>query len=362
MITRGKTTNMNPIRQLLSIGFISFFAPLVLMTDALDLEFNSIQCDTTLPAFAYDGDIQVTCYDDVNGGTRKRCSLGQQILISGRLQYRDLTAYFPTSYDADADADGYAYDGANSNNTIGYASANLTLATIEYGLFQYLPFNFCGDWVRQYQTYQEQYNNNDGGYDDGSSSSQCPSDGIYMFQVPYVLPFDDFDIASWFATGWSGASDLVIYNDPDVTNTERQELVNCRLHWSTYVTESPNSDGWAAFPSAAQVAIVLASIAAFLCLCCTWLTCCRSNNDQVTDEEYTKEFQTMDGDDRLHKLGRSDDYDDDDSIPAFRKKKKKQNLFALHRLQHPIRAKKNRDWDFNVEVEEQRYRRGWFEW
>ena len=157
MTTKRTMMNMNPIRQILSLGLVlnSFFAPSSVVVDALDLEFNSIQCDTTLPAFAYDGDIQVTCSDNVHGGTRKRCSLGQQILISGRLQYRDLMAYFPDAYGdayiADDDASAAAAAAAassSSNNTIGYASANLTLATIEYGLFQNLPFNFCGDWGR----------------------------------------------------------------------------------------------------------------------------------------------------------------------------------------------------------------------
>ena len=74
-------------------------------------------------------------------------------------------------------------------------------------------------------------------------------------------------------------------------------------------------------------------------------------------------------DDSNDKNNDDDNYDDDDSTPPFRKKnkKKKQNLFALHRFQHPIRAKNKNinngsDWDFNVQVEEQRYRRGWFEW
>jgi hypothetical protein len=55
-----------------------------------------------------------------------------------------LSSYFP--YDEDNDDD-EVYD--NSNNVtkaIAYASADLNLATLEYGLFSHLPFNFCGDW------------------------------------------------------------------------------------------------------------------------------------------------------------------------------------------------------------------------
>ena len=146
--SKSRMMSMTPIPTLSMLVVLPFIC-LAGLADALDLEFNSISCDTTLPAFAYDGDIQVTCYDEVNGGSRKRCSLGQQVLISGRLQYRDLLSYFPSSSSNGGGGDDdvyYADADTNSNKTIGYASANLTLATIEYGLFNSLPFNFCGDW------------------------------------------------------------------------------------------------------------------------------------------------------------------------------------------------------------------------
>lgn len=116
---------------------------LVSPVSALDLEFESITCDTALPAFAYDSGIQVTCSNG-NGGRSHRCTLGQTLLIQGRLHYNNLSSYFP--YDEDNDDD-EVYD--NSNNVtkaIAYASADLNLATLEYGLFSHLPFNFCGDW------------------------------------------------------------------------------------------------------------------------------------------------------------------------------------------------------------------------
>lgn len=217
---------------------------------ALDIAFESITCDQNLPAFAYNGDIQVTC----DGS--KRCSLGQSVLISGSLQYRGLSS-------------------SGAYNNTGYASADLKLVTLEYSLFKHLPFNFCGDWVSSTQNY----------------NLECPTNGAYSFQIPYVLPWDNDDFTSWFATGWRGTSDLVIYSEPD--SSTGTLLVDCELAWSTYMTES-NEEGWATLPSAAQAAIALVAVAAFMCLCCTWLTCCRKRTNHVTDEEYAKEFRVLD--------------------------------------------------------------------
>lgn len=157
-------------------------------------------------------------------------------------------------------------------NSTGYASADLRLLSIEYTLFNYLPFNFCGNWV---QTSQNNMN-------------ACPYDGTYTFSIPYYLPYDDGDITTWFATGWQGYSDLIIYKYGK--HSESNEiLASCTLHWKTYVTAADEEDGWKTLPSAAQSAIIIVSVAAFMCLSCTYLACCRRRlrrNRHVTDADF----------------------------------------------------------------------------
>lgn len=159
----------------------------------------------------------------------------------------------------------------NQWNTTGYASADLKLLSVEYSLFNYLPFNFCGEWVRS------------GHY----NSNPCPYDGTYTFTISYDLPWDDGDITTWFATGWQGVSDLTIYKDS--TEIESNELLaSCIMHWKTYVTQADESDGWKTLPSAAQAAIIMVSVLAFMLCCCTYLACCRrrSRRRHITDADY----------------------------------------------------------------------------
>lgn len=164
----------------------------------------------------------------------------------------------------------------NSWNTTGYASADLKLLSIEYNLFNYLPFNFCGDWVRA-----GQYNNN-----------PCPYDGTYTFSIPYTLPWDDGDITTWFATGWQGVSDLIIYKEATEEGSP-DLLASCQMHWKTYVTQADEADGWKTLPSAAQTGIILAAIAAFMCCCCMYLSCCRRRKRKrhITDADYAPDLE-----------------------------------------------------------------------
>jgi hypothetical protein len=158
----------------------------------------------------------------------------------------------------------------NGTNNTGYASADLNLLSVEYNLFHLLPFNFCGEWVQA-----GKYNSN-----------PCPYDGSYHFNVPYDLPWDDGDITTWFATGWQGTSNLIIYSSASEDDSDL--LASCILHWKTYVTQTNEEAGWKTLPSAAQVAIILASVLAFMCCCCFYLSCCRRRRRKrhVTDVDY----------------------------------------------------------------------------
>jgi hypothetical protein len=147
--------------------------------------------------------------------------------------------------------------------------------TLEYELFSVLPFNFCGSWVQR-----SQYNFN-----------TCPEDGKYHFEIPYRLP-GDYDLTTWFATGWSGVSNVKIYTDRD---EESPLLADCDLHFKTFVTQS-RTDGWQTLPSAAQTTFILFAVvgAMLLCVCCL---ACRPSRKLVTDDDYGTQFKAMEDQD-----------------------------------------------------------------
>jgi hypothetical protein len=64
---------------------VTTFLSLVLLSTlkntvrALDIEFDKITCDQTLPAYVSDGNLQMTC----NNGNDSRCSFGTTVAISG---------------------------------------------------------------------------------------------------------------------------------------------------------------------------------------------------------------------------------------------------------------------------------------
>jgi hypothetical protein len=76
-----------------NIGSLATLLALVGMADALDLQFKKIECDTSLPAFAYKDDITVECQNEkATGNTRDdptRCSLGDSALVSGISKFFD---------------------------------------------------------------------------------------------------------------------------------------------------------------------------------------------------------------------------------------------------------------------------------
>jgi len=238
---------------ILSTTYLSNF------TIALDIEFDSIQCDTSLSAYVLDGDLQMTCDD----GSSTKCSFGQDAVISGTMQYHSLSQY--------------------SSNGLGYVSANLRLMSVRYDLLELFPIDLCGDWIESYT---------------GNSSEICPGwDGSYYFSLPYTLPYDKDDITTWLATGWQGVSRLNIYAGASASSTL---LTDCKLYWHIYVTPPTDEvDGWKQLPSGAQVGVVVASILAFFCCCCSYLTCCRrrrrhvANNIESDDGDLTA-FKVLD--------------------------------------------------------------------
>ena len=51
----------------------------IIFISAIDVEFDRIQCDQSLPVYAEDGDVFMTC----NDGSSTRCTFGQDIMIRG---------------------------------------------------------------------------------------------------------------------------------------------------------------------------------------------------------------------------------------------------------------------------------------
>lgn len=183
-------------------------------------------------------------------------------------------------------------DSYNLNNTMGYVSGKLQLMTMEYDLFKLLPFNFCGEWIKNAAyNYQE-----------------CPTDGAYHFEVPYQLP-EGGGISTWFATGWEGVSYLKIYKSQQEASSL---LAHCKLHFKTYVTDSGESN-WYALPSAAQTTIILFGVLGVLFLIVLCLAC-RPSRKHPTDEDYVTNFKQMTDDTATDKV--LSERDEEDNVPA----------------------------------------------
>lgn len=56
-----------------------FAAGLSSISDALDLEFHSITCDDSLPAYVLQDNLRISC----DGGANTRCTFGSTVQISG---------------------------------------------------------------------------------------------------------------------------------------------------------------------------------------------------------------------------------------------------------------------------------------
>jgi len=172
----------------------------------------------------------------------------------------------------------------DNSTTLGYATGNLQLMTVDYDLFQLLPIDFCGDWV---------YDSNFG----------CPDDGIYHFQFPYPLPSAE-GINAWFASGWQGISYLKVYKAEKTTSAL---MAHCKLHFKTYVTDSGESN-WYTLPSAAQATIVLFAVIGALFLIIMCMACRTSNDPHPTDPDYTTaDYKTMDEDAKTVATTRADE-------------------------------------------------------
>ena len=160
------------------------------------------------------------------------------------------------------------------NNT-GYATAELQLLTVDYELFELLPFNFCGNFV-----------NDQSGY---YSNTTCPGDGYYNFHLAYQLPEND-DKSTWFATGWTATTEFMIFSS---RYQGASILADCKLEFHTSVSQAQQTGEWKSLPSAAIVTLSL--LGAGLCMILTiCVLACRPKRKRATDIDYGQDFKRMD--------------------------------------------------------------------
>jgi hypothetical protein len=56
------------------------------ITNALDIEFDKIICDQSLPAYVLEDNVQMTC----NNGVDSRCTFGNSVVISGSSKFLEM--------------------------------------------------------------------------------------------------------------------------------------------------------------------------------------------------------------------------------------------------------------------------------
>ena len=160
----------------------------------------------------------------------------------------------------------------STGSATGYASAKLQMLTLEYELFELLPFNFCGEWVSTTS-------------DNGNMTNYaCPHDGRYTFSIDYTLP-ENKDKTTWFASGWTATAEIMIHSKRSESSTI---LADCKLEFHTSVTHNEESSEWKDLPSAATITFGLLSVALFLCMTVCFLACKKKTREG--DNEYD-EFQ-----------------------------------------------------------------------
>jgi hypothetical protein len=64
-----------------ALRYVTLFAVMAAVSDALDLSFEKIVCDETLPAYALEDDVHMLCNGD------NRCTFGDQTTISGNRKF-----------------------------------------------------------------------------------------------------------------------------------------------------------------------------------------------------------------------------------------------------------------------------------
>ena len=136
-----------------------------------------------------------------------------------------------------------------------FVSASLKFTTLAFDMLQYLQVPICGEYITE----------------DENNENECPGDGIYDFNIPYVLPNQE-TAATWLVSGWSGAGEVTFFSE---ANNIGSLIGSCKLRFTTAVTQSTTNPvlSKVPFPSALITAIVLVAFVAFLVLTCLFRMC-----------------------------------------------------------------------------------------
>jgi hypothetical protein len=151
---------------------------------------------------------------------------------------------------------------------VAYTTAELSLWTLSYNLFELMEIPFCDESMTANEGYE------------------CPADGSYDFGISYTLPSAGKESQSWLASGWSGSGLIQIFSSKDSNATVIGE---CNLSLSTFVTSSAES-GYET-PAASIVFGVLA--ATFLAVALLALYCCCCRKKKTATEDKVMDFRRM---------------------------------------------------------------------
>ncbi|CAB9512722.1 expressed unknown protein [Seminavis robusta] len=195
------------------------------------------------------GDLEMDC----NGSPQ--CTLGEEVTLTGSLQYRGI--------EDTGLVDGYAF-----------ASASMMFVGVLIDMLQYLQVPICGDYIST-------------GYgdDDRGEEVECPEDGTYNFFLQYPLP-DETSKAVWVATGWDAHAEISFYSE---ANNPESLIGVCELTFITAVTAGQGSSPLEKIPipSAMVTAMVILAFAGFLIITCFYRMirdCCCGKKKKTSDK------------------------------------------------------------------------------
>jgi hypothetical protein len=136
-----------------------------------------------------------------------------------------------------------------------YATAELSLFTLNYNLFEDLAIPLCDDSMTANEGYE------------------CPADGSYNYAVTYNLPSAGAESQSWLASGWQGTGQIQLF----AAESADTLIGDCTLSLSTFVTEKSGSK--LQTPSASVAFGTLAGVLVAALLLCVFCCCCRKKRN-----------------------------------------------------------------------------------
>jgi hypothetical protein len=151
-----------------------------------------------------------------------------------------------------------------------YATAELSLFTLNYNLFEDLAIPLCDDSMTANEGYE------------------CPADGSYNYAVTYNLPSAGAESQSWLASGWQGTGQMQLFAAENGTTM----IGDCTLSLSTFVTEK--SGNKLQVPAASVAFGTLAGVLVASLLLCVFCCCCRKKRNATAASKDLSQDKVMD--------------------------------------------------------------------